>query len=468
MITLIFIGVWAVVFGYLAYKRLDWALLVIIAALPSYLIRFKLWGLPSTVLEVMIVLAVVSWIWHNWRSLKANIKHNFSKRQIKWRYPFDWEIVAVLALAWVATLVASDKQAALGIFKAYFWEVIVLYLLIVNVFQKKQDLVRLVRALAVSATIVALVAWYQYFIDMEWLNPVWSQQTPARATSFFPYANAVGLYLAPISLILLGYLASIAKWVEDRWVEMLLIGGVIVLSVGAIYFARSEGAMIGVLAGVVAMGLVASVQARRWTVISLAMMLVAVLTVAPLRAWVWQKATMSDLAGEIRQQQWRETRKMLATDPIKSLLGVGLSGFPAAVSPYHQEGIFFDFDNDADFQQQLKASADYRATHWQPVNIYQYPHNILLNFWSELGILGILIFVWLLLKFLYYARLIYVQTGEYVALGLGGAMLALWTHGWVDVPYFKNDLAALFWMMMAMLAILMINYERSLAKNNRR
>jgi hypothetical protein len=379
-------------------------------------------------------------------------------------------MVAVMAVAWVAVLVAKDTQSALGIFKAYFWEAIVLYLLVVNVLHKKQDLVKVIRALAISALAVSAVAWYQYFIDMEWLNPVWSQQMPARATSFYPYANAVGLYLAPISLILLGYLASMVKWTEERWGEMTLIAGVIVMSVASIYFARSEGAMIGLAMGAVVMGLVASVQVRRWTVAGLMAILVVVTVLAPVRDWFWQKATMSDLAGEIRQQQWRETKKMLVAEPGRSLLGVGLSGYPAAVKPYHQEGLFFNFEAEVegDFQRQLRASADYRATHWQPVNIYQYPHNILLNFWSELGVLGVLIFGWLLLKFLYYARLIYVQTGEYVALGLGGAMLALWTHGWVDVPYFKNDLAALYWVMMALLAILMINYERSLAKNNRR
>jgi O-antigen ligase len=93
-----------------------------------------------------------------------------------------------------------------------------------------------------------------------------------------------------------------------------------------------------------------------------------------------------------------------------------------------------------------------------------------LHFWVELGILGIASFILLLAA--YFARmrrtLAYVipdeirnpekkeqeveaGTGEFPLLLIGslGAMVAILVHGLVDTPYFKNDLAFIFWFIYA-------------------
>ena len=47
--------IFSIFFLILALTRLDYALCVLIAALPAYLIRFSIFGLPSTLLELMIL-----------------------------------------------------------------------------------------------------------------------------------------------------------------------------------------------------------------------------------------------------------------------------------------------------------------------------------------------------------------------------------------------------------------------------
>ena len=479
--TMILLALASLSFVILAIWRLDWALLLIIAALPSYLIRFNIAGLPLTWLEIMILIVCAVFVCKNYLTLASNIKANWSKGAIKFRYPFDWEIALFLLVAFGAALTAGGTSAALGIFKAYFFEAIFFYLVLVNVLgNKRENLPKMIWAVAISALGVSLVAWYQGLVDMEFLNPVWSQQNPPRATSFFPYANAVGLYLAPIIVLIVAYIKDL--WIncgQKRLYEIIALASIVLMSAFSIYFARSEGAMLGVLLGVVIIGLFSSPSVlRRGSVlrtgamkigaIGLLLVLALIMTYPQTRALVYEKATLSDLAGEIRKQQWRETRKMLMSSPQNFFLGVGLSNYPEAVKPFHQEGIFYDFDRDPDFQKNLKASAEYRATHWQPVDVYQYPHNIFLNFWSELGLLGMLLFGWLLLKFLYYASLLYSKTGDFLALGLLASMICVLVHGLVDVPYFKNDLSVLWWLLFAMLATLKLHYERSITKNNRR
>ena len=75
-----------------------------------------------------------------------------------------------------------------------------------------------------------------------------------------------------------------------------------------------------------------------------------------------------------------------------------------------------------------------------------YSHNLFLNFWSEIGVIGLLAFVGILMLWLYYAVKIY-KNDKWLGACFIGALVALVVHGLVDVPYFKNDLAFVFWAM---------------------
>ncbi|MCK4554266.1 hypothetical protein KAU19_04875, partial [Candidatus Parcubacteria bacterium] len=184
----------------------------------------------------------------------------------------------------------------------------------------------------------------------------------------------------------------------------------------------------------------------------------------PIRDYAIEKITLHDLSGEIRKQQWRETWQMLTGSPSIFIFGTGLANYQNAIVPYHQEGIFFNKDNDPDFRRKIVIFNDkYRAEHWQPVEVYLYPHNILLNFWTELGLAGMLLFVWIIGKYLYIGlktienRQSSIENlcskNKYLVLGLVGAMAMIVVHGIVDVPYFKNDLAVMFWLLIAMLGL---------------
>ena len=74
-----------------------------------------------------------------------------------------------------------------------------------------------------------------------------------------------------------------------------------------------------------------------------------------------------------------------------------------------------------------------------------YPHNIFLDFWTETGILGLVAFTWLVLDYARHAWATVRRKSElrpyYIA--LTAAAIVIITHGLIDVPFFKNDLAFL-------------------------
>jgi putative inorganic carbon (hco3(-)) transporter len=82
-----------------------------------------------------------------------------------------------------------------------------------------------------------------------------------------------------------------------------------------------------------------------------------------------------------------------------------------------------------------------------------HPHNLILDVWLNLGILGLVVFAWLAIEV---ARAIQALrstrgVGNAVAVAAAGALVAGVAHGMVDNFFFLPDLAALTWIYFALL-----------------
>lgn len=455
--------VFSLLFTALTLFRLDRAILLLIVALPTYLIRFQIFNLPTTLLEIMILITFTVWLLKfyilNFKNLLKNKKETNS-------YPFSWELIFVLLVSLAAAGATGFSLGALGIWKAYFLEPILLFILIFNVFKNKKDLLNILLAFLISAAAISLFAIFQKITGLFIANPFWAAATTRRAVSFFGYPNAVGLYLAPLILIFIGWLFSYPwKNIYERLTQKIIIFLTIIISLLGIYAARSEGALIGVAAGLSVFGLLAGKKQRIITLTLPIIIVGGVFWFAPTNNFVITKLTLRDLSGQIREQQWKETFSMLIPDKI--FTGAGLNNYQNAIKPYHQEGIFFNYDNLPNFDAVVWASSTLRTKYWQPVEIYMYPHNIFLNFWSELGLVGALLFIWLIAKYLVISFKLEsalsrsTNPNKYLVLGLMTAMITIVVHGLVDVPYFKNDLATMFWIFFALLGFLNLNYRQN-------
>lgn len=458
---LIYIAIFAALFLILALWRVDYALFILIAALAAYLIRFSVLSVHSTALELMILITFSVWFIKKWL---PKIKSLFRKGSERTPYPFSVEIILLIVFSFIATGIASFNLGALGIWKAYFFEPILVFILIFNIFNEKKDWQKILWAFLLSAISVSALAIYQKITGQFIANPFWANEETRRVVSWFGYPNAVGLFLAPLVLIFLGWFFSLPRSTTlTKTLKKILIILVIAASLLSIYFARSEGALIGIVAGLVSFGLLAGRRQRIATIILAIIVAGSLFFFAPAKNFVVTKLTLNDLSGQIRQRQWKET--FLALTGTKFITGAGLNNYQAAVAPYHQEGIFFNRDNIANFDAELRASSTLRTKYWQPVEIYMYPHNIFLNFWSEIGLLGALVFMWLLFKAFFMALKLSITYGrekhpeKYLALGLMSALVAIIIHGLVDVPYFKNDLAVMFWIILALIGLLNLNQK---------
>jgi len=451
MISLIIVC--ALVFAIVAIKKFELATLILIVCLPLYFIRFSFFNIPSTLLEVLIIILFIVWFYKNYQSIFLRLKHNLAIRKVSGRYPFDWEIIAWLIISLVAVVTAGLSFKALGIWRAYFFEPALLFIIFVNVFNAKEKIIKIAYALSISALVISLIAVFQYLTGWFIPNDFWAQATSRRATSLFSYPNAVGLYLAPIVFFLAGTLPTFYKQNRKFFIFIILT---ILASLLAILFARSEGAIFAIaLVGSLSL-LIATKKTRQIFFVLLIVVIIGLAFFNNFRTYVVDRVSLNNFSGQVRKIQWRETINMLYQGRL--LTGAGLTNYQSAVKPFHQEGFFFNQEklSQAEFVKRINSEVDYRLSHWQPLEIYLYPHNIILNFWSELGLLGVLLFIWLMIRYFQIGTRAYALALKdkdlfaWVIFGLLLAMLAIIVHGIVDVPYFKNDLAIMFWLWMAL------------------
>lgn len=496
--------------------------MLLLFLLPAYLVRFKA-GIPLTLLEVMIWVVFFAWLIPNLSGLKKNLSESFKSRKeqdkLRLDYYFKWEMILLLIISFISVGVVGFSNEALGIWKAYFFEPILLFVVVFNVFGKnglnessgslslKRIFSKIILPLSFSAFFISIIAVYQKITGQFIPNPLWSAEATRRVTSVFGYPNAVGLYLEAIILLMVGYLSfTIARRTPDSIrgmtrqsqadpdkqviarnkvssdqpeiatlrchsvrndrVKIIFLSAVIILSMLSIIFAKSVGASLGVGIGLI---LFALLSGRRIRWMTIGVLLIAVISIAsyqPARHEALKYLTLNDFSGQVRKAQWRETWEMLKTDN-HWLWGSGLSGYQEAIKPFHQEGIFVKDYDDPAAQRKLVFNEAYRKAHWQPLEIYMYPHNIILNFWTELGLAGLLLFVWIVLRFYYLGFKIYfkiesLNKNGFILAGVITAMTAMIIHGLVDVPYFKNDLSVIFWILIAMMELIIaqIKFER--------
>jgi O-antigen ligase len=381
--------------GYFKQTAL-WMAQTLPLALPLYLIRFRIGPLPTTLLEVyLVILFIVTTcafgldVWKKgWMALG------------EWRWP---------VLAWVVTsLFAVFRSPSLltgfGLWRAYVLEPLIVFVMLFGL-REQINRKRIECSIAILIAIVTVWAVFQ-FVTGQGIPSPWNVSIAdgRRATGPFPYPNALALLVVPLG----AYLFS--RWITEKrswW----LLSAWLMAGLSCV-LAKSDGGLLA-LGFATWLVLMLRKESRKLAIGFATLGIIAVVFVSPVRNAFLEQATFSGWSGRVRAWTWTETWNMLKDHPIT---GAGFGGYPVAFKPYHEKTF---------------------------IEIFQYPHTIVFNFWSETGILGLLAFGWVVVMW-FQKRLSWISLA---------ALVAILVHGLVDVPYFKNDLAIAFWLLMFLTAV---------------
>lgn len=385
--------------------------LTLVALSPIYQIRLAFGPIPSTYLEAIILGCILGFLRVEklqvfkkiWAQLASDVWSQLA--------------AALLAVSTIAILWSPDTVTALGLWRAYVVEPVVIFLLLRITRFTDGDRLRFFPGLVLAIGVLTLVAYMQYIGFLGSPEP-WVSESPKRVTSIFQFPNALGLYLTPLIGFLIGVVITKSTLIAKQ--QKALIG----ITIGAGLMAIGFGFVRGAFLGIIVACLIATLWANKKNKVTIWLATLTLVVIAFLipatRSQITSIVSTSDTSTDVRMAVWQGTENLLRARP---LTGAGIGGFPVVYPEYkltkHTEAL-------------------------------QYPHNYFLNFWNEFGILGLIwsvAFIAALGLTAWRYRNIQVETLEQLctigALCSFGAVIA---YGLVDVPYFKNDLAILWWM----------------------
>lgn len=409
MQNIFLIGIF-ILFSCLAATNFRLSIGLLIVALPTYLLRGNIGPLPTTALEMafgaIALLWLVKYAHADWPKLKELAKKN------KLIFIFT---ALFLTGTFIAALTNPNLLKALGLWRAYFLEPIILFAIIAA---RQIDYKFLRDSLAISSISVSTLAIIQMVFGGPFPPSLWDDQLFGRPTSFFTTPNAIGLFITPILLLLLPALSRLLNKKMER--GDFCRTGIFILGLLAVLASFSQGAWAALGAGVLVYLFVIGKRKSVATILTLGIL--TVVLIPSLRS----AFTFQDQAGQNRLTLWTYSMEYLTASPKHFVLGSGLRMFFNEVQRPHY--------NVEEMERLI------------------YPHNIFLNFWLETGLAGMVSFFGVFGYLIYCGIKIYKKDRLFGAAILG-ALIAFIIHGLVDVPYFKNDLAMMFWVLAGMILL---------------
>jgi O-antigen ligase len=387
---------------------------ILIALAPSYVVRFGIGGLRLDLLEVLqflfwIICLILLWQKNLLASFKSYLL-NIPRKIYLFGFLF-------LVAAAVSVFISPTHSRAGGEFLAFFLEPMITFLFAGYILKNEQSKNHFLKFILWYIAALSVYAAFQYFTRIG-LPPAWwgNSNEPKRSLSIFEYPNAFALFITPLlaySLPLVFGEKSQATAFRGWLYKILFFIGVIGLG-----FSLSRGGWLGLfVAALLFMFIGASRQSKKIFAGAAIVAVVVVLAVPVLRYRV-ELPFKGDKSTVSRYSLWYTGEKMITSSPI---LGKGLNGFASD---------FTTFNTDPNLA---------------PLN---YPHNIFLNFWVETGLLGVLSFIGLSLSAIWIGLKKY-RAGDAYGLAIILFLVAIYVHGYADAPYFKNDLALVFWTILA-------------------
>lgn len=388
---------------------------------PLYVWRFELVGLPTNFFMVYCLALVV------FGGLKILVKNelgNFWRTMAGLPKFLRWSVVVFLAASIISLFVGGFDLAKLGQWLVLYILPIklaaLLYYNLRNTAERKQVILGFVYAFLFGVGVLAVA---QYFWLMGLPVDFWgNNEEPKRAIGFFAHPNGLALFITP----LLAYLLPDVKIRLERWWEarrsnfwsadlaavLAWLGGGV-----ALFLSLSRGGWLGLFLAGAAFVLIAGNKKIRLAALTLAVALAITTAAVPNLRYRVILPFHGEKSSVARFSLWETGGKMIKDAPI---LGQGINGFN------------YNWD---------KFNTDPNLEH------YNFPHNFILNAWIDLGLLGLLSWLAIVGWGLWHG---WRNRAQPYALGLLLFLIALLVHGLIDIPYFKNDLALVFWLILAL------------------
>lgn len=474
----------AALFFPLCFIRPDFAIGLALFSAPFYLHPRNLrpggtleFALSEVIIVELAAAWVVGWAWRTVRGWQKGQGLTLSLSPSKiWAWtrrqgPFFWPFVLLLILATVSLLnpFPDHLKEAIREYRLVIIEPLALFLLALAILgrQGAPAVARLLDFLVAGGVVVAGFGLLQELFPLQAASTsdlitatstgcAIKTEGVVRICSVYSHPDNLGLFLGrviPLAACLPLFFngGDWRLWKNPSWRVKLYTLALLPL-LATLFLSYSRGAWLGVAAAFLGMFVV--IGSRRWLIAYGVMALLGLAAVPFIKIERITSLFTGGGSSSTRLYIWQSAIDIIKDHPIT---GIGLDQFLYVYNPQYVNPL---------------AWTERFTSH---------PHNMVLDFWLRLGILGPVLLVWLLFTFFKTAwnrKLLKpeapqsrVEGGTPVAvaakpgsgpaglrraltLGLIGSMVDFMVHGMVDNSFFVIDLALIFCLSCAMLEIL--------------
>lgn len=340
----------------------------------------------------------------------------------------DWAVLAFLVLGFISTRIASNFGVANREFRVMVFDPVLFYALVRATPLKFEQSRRLVNMLMLTGAAVCLIGLWQFA-----RGDVIAADGVSRIYAVWGSPNNVALFLGRLFPLALVFALLLTGRSRGFYAALAALFGV------TIYLTYSRGALLlGIPASVLFIVIVLLTKSTLWSrttrIALVALAAIAALALLPVTGTArFQSLFQSGTGtGFFRVAVWTSALQMIRDHPF---WGVGLDNFLYEYPKY------------------ILPEA------WREPNL-SHPHNLILDFWVSLGILGVVVLLWMLVEFFRRAwRLFNLPASSSdsenawvhaLALGLMASMVDFIAHGMIDSAYFVIDLAYIFMLSLAL------------------
>jgi O-antigen ligase len=417
--------IWAKVFGVALLAWLlwhDWHIGVVLVPMtaPLYLIPVAITAQAAVPLHEIVLLLTVAgaglsllrqrqwpWVWH----------------------PFDlWVVLllgsATMSLFWV---LPEGRSEALRVWRWLIVEPIIWFLLVRHARAQGLTIQLLQQGLVITGAIVAGLGILQFVgVDLvPWLGSkrAFSDNVVAtgnirRVASVYGHANNVGLFLERVWPFALVGVLGMRPQLNWRW------AGIGMIALG-IVFSFSRGAWMSIALATFLLAIWHVQQQRSLPIVRIVIGMLVIGVVIVLGTLLARGGSIGSI--DARWLLWQESVTWLMQRPW----GLGLGQFYFYHNPEYGRSIM---------DVSLIGTSEQYASH---------PHNVVLDTWLNLGPVGLIALVGMLVHLV---RRSVLYSGVNRVMWAAGVMLvAAFVHGMVDQFWFVADLMYCFWLAAAMI-----------------
>lgn len=413
-----------------AQKIFSWRLLtriwgiITILFLPTYLIRVEVLGVPTNVLDVLMVAFLVFSV--------PLVLVRFPATQMKKyiRNPLVGGGLLVLLGVFLSAAQGGFSASELGIMKSWFVLPFFFVSVYAALFQIKQKNFDLVLAYFFSATIVSIIAMGYLFLGEVTYD--------GRLKAFYESPNHLAMYIAP--MLVLGWflarfmiydLRSTKKKIKIQNSKLQGIYIIVGVTTFVLYLTQSYGAWIAVFVSILVGEYIFLRKKQAFKRVFMGgaiVFLMVILSQCTHEKW-------NDLVA-FDERSSLSSRAMI----WRAALDIGADNWFFGIGPGNFQEKYLEY------QQYYPPYLEWAVPQ---------PHNLYIAFWLQTGLIGFVGFLIIIFTVAAATRPLCShptavgneKTAILLDIAVFCAFLTILIHGLVDTPYWKNDLSVVFWIL---------------------